>query len=120
MDKKALLGSAAGGLAMLAFAFGLLLLIGQPLDIRSLAENLLVTGLVSLLAPIAGGFLAGLIGKGHARQAGLLAGLGASLVVLVFWLANTGLTWEAALSGLALVFVWGALARIGAVLALPR
>ncbi len=120
MDKKVILGSAAGGLAMLAFALGLLLLSGQPLNISSLADNLLVTGLVSLLAPFAGGFLAGLISKSHTRQAGLLAGLGASLVVVLIWLVNAGVTWETIVSGLALVFVWVVLARIGAGFALPR
>jgi hypothetical protein len=120
MDKKVILGSAAGGLAMLAFALGLLLLMGQPMDVRTLADNLLVTALISLLAPFAGGFLAGLIGTGHPRQAGLLAGLGASLVVMLIWLVNAGASWEAIISGLALVFVWAVLSRIGAGLALPR
>lgn len=114
MDKRAVVGGVVGGLAMLIFSLGLLLLTGLSFNVTSLANNMLASVIIMLMAPFAGGFLAGLIAKAHARQAGVLAGLGASLLVLFSWLVIAGISWAAVTSGLVTVFVWVNLSRWGA------
>ena len=73
-----------------------------------------------LLAPVAGGFLSGLIGKSNPLQAGLIAGLLAGLVVFIGWIAYAGLQVESILSGIVIVFLWVILARVMAGFAQPR
>lgn len=73
-----------------------------------------------LLSPIAGGFIAGLIGKYNPRRAGLIAGFVGSMVLFMLWLVFSGVTWQAMISGLVVLFVWVFLARIGAGLSLTH
>lgn len=114
MNKRTVVGGVTGGVATFIFSLGLLLLTGRSLDVTSLANNMLVSVMIMLMAPIAGGFVAGLVALSQVRQAGLLAGMGASLVVVISWLMMSAFSWEAVTSGLVIVFVWVYLSRLGA------
>ena len=115
MNKKVGLGGVAGALVMLVFAFGSLLVInGFSLDQIAMPSNALLSLIIMLMSPIAGGFMAGLIAHEKPRQAGLLAGLMAGLLVLIAWLVMVGILWETLLSGLVVIFVWIFLSRLGA------
>jgi Na+/proline symporter len=108
------LAGVAGALMMLVFAFSSLLIInGFSLDQIALPSNALLSLIIMLMSPIAGGFLAGLIAQEKPRQAGLIAGLIAGLVVLIAWLVMVGYLWETLLSGLVVMFVWIFLSRLG-------
>ncbi len=121
MDKKVILGGVGGGLVILAFALSILLIVNSffPGMVAN-GDNLLVGMIPLLLAPIAGGFLAGLIGRPNPRQAGLIAGLLASLVIFIGWLVIVGLSVETILSGLVIIFLWVILARLFAGFSQPR
>jgi len=121
MDRKVVLGGIGGGLVILAFALSILLIINSFFpDLIANGSNLLIGMIPLLLAPIAGGFLAGLIGRTNPLHAGLIAGLLASLVVFIGWLVVVGLSVETILSGLVIVFLWVILARLFAGFAQPR
>jgi hypothetical protein len=121
MDRKVVLGGIGGGLVILAFALSILLIINSFFPgLIANGSNLLIGMIPLLLAPIAGGFLAGLIGRTNPLQAGLIAGLLASLVVFIGWLVVVGLSVETILSGLVIVFLWVILARLFAGFAQPR
>lgn len=113
MDKKIILGGFLGGAAIVVvgvvilFAFN-----GFAPGLLASTTNVLL-GLVPLvLAPIGGGFLAGLIGKSNPKLAGLIAGLLAALVLIIGWLIVVGLTYETIVGGLVVGFVWVILARV--------
>lgn len=115
MNKKVGLGGVAGALVMLVFAFGSLLVINRfSLDQIAMPSNALLSLIIMLMSPIAGGFLAGLIAPERPRQAGLFAGLLAGMMVLIAWLAIMGIFWDTLLSGLVVMFVWIILSRLGA------
>jgi hypothetical protein len=115
MHKKTGLGGAAGALGMLVFALGGLLVInGFSLEQITSPSNALLSLILMLMSPVAGGFLAGLIAQENFRQAGLFAGLIAGLVMLLAWLVMVGILWETLLSGLVVTFVWILLSRLGA------
>ena len=115
MDKRVIWGGVAGGGVTLIFALGILLIFNRfSLVFVTSTDNMLINLAAILLAPIAGGFLAGIIAVEKPRLAGLIAGLGASLFVFILWLVISGLVMESALSGLVISFVWVFLARIGA------
>jgi hypothetical protein len=121
MDKKVILGGVVGAIVILAFAFSILLIINSFFPgLISGANNLLIGLIPFLLAPVAGGFLAGLIGRQDPLKSGLMAGVIASLIVFIAWLVIAGLSLETILSGLVIVFVWVVLARIAAGFAQPR
>lgn len=121
MDKKVLWGGLAGSVVILAFAISMILIVNSFFPGLISGTNNLLIGLIPLLlAPAGGGFLAGLVGRSNPRQAGLIAGLVASLVVFVAWLVFVGLSLETILSGLVIVFVWVILARVMAAFAQPR
>ncbi len=121
VDRKVIWGGIGGGAAILAvgvvvlFAFN-----GFAPGLLASTGNVLI-GLVPLvLAPIAGGFLAGLIAKPDPKRAGLIAGLLAALVLLAGWLVVVGLTLDAVVGGLVVGFIWVILARVFAGFAVPR
>jgi hypothetical protein len=115
MNKKVGLGGVAGALVMMMFSFGSLVVInGFSLDQIALPSNALLSLIIMLMAPIAGGFIAGLIAQENLQQAGLFAGLIAGLTVLLAWLAMMGILWDTLLSGLVVMFVWIFLSRLGA------
>jgi hypothetical protein len=115
MNNKVGLGGLAGALVMLVFALGSLLVInGFALDQIAMPSNALLSLIIMIMSPIAGGFVAGLIVQEQPRQAGLLAGLIAGLGVSIAWSAMMGNSWETLLSGLVVVFMWTLLSRLGA------
>jgi hypothetical protein len=115
MHKKVILGGIMGGLTTLLFSLGSLLLFNRfSLNSLYTPDNLLLNLVTMLISPFAGGFLAGLIGQSSPKRAGLLAGLGASLIIIIAWVVISGLSWSAILNGLIVGFVWVVLSRIGA------
>lgn len=120
MDKKVIWGGIAGGIVTIVFALALLLVINSFItDPLSSTGNLLISLLVMLLAPIAGGFMAGLVGQSNPMQAGLLTGLIAGLFILIAWLFIAGISLQTILSGLVILFVWVVLARVASGFARP-
>lgn len=121
MDKKTILGGLSGALTILAIAFSILLIINSFFPSLALGSaSLLVSLIPFLLAPAAGGFVAGLIARTSPLQAGLIAGLVASLIVFVAWLSLVGLSLKTVLSGLVIVFVWVVITRVFAGYAQPK
>lgn len=120
MNKRVILGGVVGGVVVLAFAFSILLLFNGALPALTSGSSLWVSLLPMMLAPVAGGFLSGLIGKTNPRQAGLIAGSLAGLVIFVGWVILSGLSLETVLSGVVIVLLWVVLARTMAGFAQPR
>ena len=115
MDDRITSASVVGAVVMVTFALGILVLFSDfSLDFVSTVNATLFNLAAVLMAPIAGGFVAGLIGSTNPRQAGLLAGLGGAFVILFSWLAIAGLSLETTLSGLVIGLVWVFLSRLGA------
>lgn len=121
MNRRVILGGITGGVAILAVGVVVLLAFnGFAPGLLAGTSNVLI-GLVPLvLAPIAGGFLSGLIAKSDPKRAGLIAGLLATLVLLIGWLIVVGLTFDTVVGGLVVGFVWVILARIFAGFAAAR
>ena len=114
MNKKVLIGGMVGGAVTLVFAFALLLVLnGLFMDLVSISNNVVVGFITIMFAPVAGGFLAGMIGRQDSLKAGLIAGLTASLFVFAAWLLVSGLSFQTILTGLAIIFVWVVLSRVG-------
>ncbi len=121
MDKKVIIGGGVGALVTLVFALGILLFLQDALsNTLSSGGNMVISLLTILLAPVAGGFLAGLIGKTKPRQAGLITGLTAGIFVFVAWIVMTGFSFQTLLSGLVIVFVWVVMARLASGFAHPK
>ena len=120
MGKRVILGGVVGGIVILAFAFSILLIVNSLFPELVTGSNLWIGLVPMLLAPVAGGFLSGLIGKTNPLRAGLIAGVIAGLVVFVGWVAYVGLQVETILSGIVIVFLWVILARAMAGFAQPR
>lgn len=115
MDDRITLASVVGAVVMVTFALGILVLFSDfSMHFVSTLNATLFNLAAVLMAPIAGGFVAGLIGRTNPRQAGLLAGLGGAFVILFSWLAISGLSLETTLSGLVIGLVWVFLSRLGA------
>ncbi len=113
MEKKVIFGGIAGAAVIIIFMLALTLVFDSFLTkLISSTSNVLISLLVVLLAPIAGGFLAGLVGKSNPFQAGLLAGLIAGVFMFIAWLVIVGFSLETVLSGLVILFVWVVLARV--------
>ena len=113
MEKKVIFGGIAGAAVIIVFTLALTLVFDSFLtELISSTSNVLISLLVVLLAPIAGGFLAGLVGKSNPLQAGLLAGLIAGVFMFIAWLVIVGFSLETVLSGLVILFVWVVLARV--------
>jgi hypothetical protein len=113
MNKKVISGGVIGALVIFLISFGLLLLLNQILtDLAISTTNLVVSLIIFLLAPVGGGFLAGLIGSPNPLRAGLLAGSIAGLMILVSFLLIFGFSFQTLLSGLVVVFVWVILSRV--------
>jgi hypothetical protein len=120
MDRKILLGGIVGGALILIFALGPLIGFGILEGGNIAQDSLLFTLAMMFLAPIAGGFLAGLISRADPHRAGLLAGLVGSMALFILYLVFSGVSWQATVSGLVVVFVWTFLARIGSGFAATR
>ena len=120
MNKRVILGGVVGGVVILAFSFSILLLLDGVLPALASGSTPWMGLLPMMLAPVAGGFLSGLIGKADPRKAGLIAGLLAGVVVFIGWVAYTGLSLDTILSGIVIVLLWVILARVMAGFAQPR
>lgn len=115
MNKKWVLGAVIGAFTILGFSIIMLVSLTSFLAKVVSAPAVTILSLITLLlAPIAGGFLAGLIGKSDPRRAGLFAGLSASLVILAAWLVISGVTYQTFVSGLIIGFMWVFIARTAA------
>ena len=100
-------------LSLLSAAFGFYLIT----LITSSRATTLLSILLIVLCPFAGGFLTGLlVGKDHARQ-GLITGLAAGLCLAIAALIMLGFTTEYALVSIFLVLSWAFFSRLGASLA---
>jgi hypothetical protein len=121
MDKKVILGGGVGALVTLVFALGILLFLeGLHTGFLSSGSNMVISLLIILLAPIAGGFLAGMISRSKPRQAGMMTGLAAGCLIFAAWIVVTGFSFETLLSGLVIVFVWVVMARAASGFAPPK
>lgn len=113
MDKKVVLGGVLGGLTILAvgvvilFAFN-----GFAPGLLANTSNVFLGLIPLVIAPIAGGFLAGFIARKDPKKAGLIAGVLAALVLLIGWLIVVGLSLDTVVGGIAVGLVWVVLARI--------
>ena len=70
MDKRVILGGVIGGIVILAFGFSILLIVNSFFPTLVAGSNIWIGLVPMLLAPVAGGFLSGLIGKSNPLQAG--------------------------------------------------
>ena len=120
MNKRVILSGLVGGVVILAFSFSILVIVNSIFPALTSGSNLWMGLLPMMLAPVAGGFLSGLIGKPNPLQAGLIAGLLAGLIVFIGWVVYTGLSVETILSGIVIVLLWVVLARVMAGFAQPR
>lgn len=118
ITNRGVLGGVLGAMIALLFSLGSLLLfydfsLGLLVSIRNMPLGLIIL----VLAPIAGGFSAGMIGKDDVRRAGLIARVGASSVVFITWLFISWGALDEALSGLVVGLVWIFLSYFGSSLA---
>lgn len=121
MDKKVIIGGLVGALVTLMFALGILFLLeGLLSELISSISNLAVSFITILLAPVAGGFLAGLIGRSNPLQAGLIAGVAAGIILFAAWVVITGFSIETLLSAVVIIFVWVVMARLASGFARPK
>jgi len=119
--RKAIIGGMIGGFIILAFAFSIVYLMSDlfPEFIVGGATSLINLA-PALIAPIAGGFLAGLLAKENAKLAGWIAGGLAGAVVLVGWVILMGFFFQVFLRGLILGIVIAFVARVFSGFARPR
>ena len=120
MERPILLGAIIGATLMLIFALGSLLGFGFSEGMYFTQNHPFYALVIMSLSPIAGGFLAGMISRPNPRRAGMLAGLVGSMILFILWLVFSGVSWQAVVSGLVVVFVWTFLARFGARLSSSR
>lgn len=119
--KKVLIGSAAGAFTTLFLTFGILFGLTAFSDgLTTSTANTVISTITILLAPVAGGFLAGLIGRTNPKKAGLFSGLSASLVILIAWLILTGISSSTLVSGVVIIFIWVLLSRLASGFVRPR
>ena len=116
MDRKIILGATLGAVTTLGLSFGILFgltAIFGSLTTSSTSKVISAFGTISiLLPPVAGGFLAGLVGRSNPKKAGLFSGLSASLVILIAWLIMSGFNSSTLITGVVIVFIWVVLARL--------
>ena len=120
MNKRVILGGVVGGVVILGFSFSILVIVNSIFPGLTTGSNLWMGLLPMTLAPVAGGFLSGLIGKTNPLLAGTIAGLLAGLAVFIGWVVFTGLRMDTILSGIVIVLLWVVLARVMAGFAQPR
>ena len=121
INKKVILGSLVGALATLLLTFGILFgLITFSDGINVSTANVVISTITVLLAPVTGGFVAGLIGRSNPQHSGTFSGLIASLVIFIAWIVISGLNGSTLLSGVVIVFIWVMLARLAAGFLKPK
>lgn len=109
--QKSILGGIVGGLVILVFALSIVFLMNSLYPEFSADEVGLIGLAPALLAPMAGGFLAGLLAKEVAHQAGWIAGGLAGIVILITWVFLMGFSVQAILRGIVLCLVIAMVAR---------
>jgi len=113
MDRKTIIGGIVGAIVTLLFALGILYFMESVIKLMlSSISNVVISLLTILLAPMAGGFLAGLISPVKPLKAGLITGLTAGIFILIAWVVIMGFSYGTLLSGCMIVFVWVVLARL--------
>jgi hypothetical protein len=113
LNKRVIVGGIVGAVVILVFSVGILWGFGSfSGQWGSSTANMVISAFTILITPIAGGFTAALIGKSQPHKAGLIAGLGASLVIFIALLIMMGISGSTLLSGLVIGFIWVAMARI--------
>jgi hypothetical protein len=106
MERRVILGGLVGGVVTLLFAFSIVFLLNSYLPELYTSEGSWVLGLLpALLAPMAGGFLAGVIARPKVREAGTIAGGLAGGVILVGWLVLMGGSFAVVLRGAVIALV---------------
>lgn len=109
---RVILSGIAGGLATLIFALALIYLMSSIFPgYLSLDTNSALRLLPAFLAPVAGGFLAGLLAKEKAKQAGWIAGSLAGIVMLSGWVWLMGFGFQVVLRGIVVFLVVTGLTR---------
>lgn len=112
MERRVLLGGLAGGVVTLLFAASIVFLLDSYLPGLYASDGSWILGLLpALLAPMAGGFLAGVIAQQNVRQAGAIAGGLAGGVILVGWLIVMGVSLTMVLRGAVVALVVFVFAR---------
>ena len=115
LNNRIFLGGIAGAVVIFLISFGLLILFNQILTVLTVSTANIVVGLiVFFLAPVGGGFLAGMIGRPNPLRAGLIAGSVASVMILISFFLIFGFSFQTLVSGLVVVFVWIFLSRFSA------
>ena len=115
MDRKVILGGILGAVLIFVFSFGLLLLFNQALlTLAAFTTNFMVSLVIFLLAPLAGGFIGGMIGKVNPHRVGLIAGTLAGVMLLAAFSFVSGFSLQTLSTGLVVLFVWVVLARTSA------
>lgn len=109
---RVIISGVVGGVATLVFALALIYLMSSffPNDF-SLGADSSLTLLPAFLAPIAGGFLAGLLAKDQAKQAGWIAGVLAGVVMLISWIWLMGFGYQVVLRGVVVFLLVAGLTR---------
>ncbi|MBG0770737.1 MAG: hypothetical protein H0S82_03465 [Anaerolineaceae bacterium] len=119
--QKVILGGVVGGLVTLIFAISLVFVMNSLLPDQFSFGTTGLTGLVPvLLAPMAGGFLSGLLAKEQAKQAGWITGGLAGTVILIGWIALMGFNLQTTLRGVVLCMVVAIIARLFSGFAQPK
>ena len=119
--RKLILGGVAGGAVTLIFALSLVFVMNSLFPDQFSLSSAGLTGLAPvLLAPMAGGFLAGLLAKGQAKQAGWIAGGLAGAVILIGWIVLMGFSYQVTLRGVVLCLVISLVARLFSGFAQPK
>ncbi len=112
MKRRVILGGLTGGMVTLLFVFSIAFLFNSFLPgIYTSGENWILGLLPLLLAPMAGGFLAGVIARQDLRKAGTIAGGLAGIVILVGWLFLMSGSFTMVLRGAVIALIVFAFAR---------
>lgn len=119
--RKVIFSGVVGGIVILVFAFFIVFLMRDLYPGLFSADQTNLFGLApALIAPMAGGFLAGLLAKEKAKQAGWVAGGLAGLAILVGWVLLMGFSVQTILSGLVLGIVIAIVSRVFSGFAEPQ
>ncbi|MCJ7696008.1 MAG: hypothetical protein MUO40_11385 [Anaerolineaceae bacterium] len=73
--------------------------------------------LIIVISPLAGGFLTGLLVKNRREVAGLISGIGSSIIISIAAILLLGFTNQYLLIEIFLIVSWAFLSRLGATLA---
>lgn len=119
--RKMILGGLVGGMVTLIFAISLVFVMNTLLsDQISIDASGWMSLVPVLLAPMAGGFLSGLLAKEQAKQAGWIAGGLAGAVIMIAWIVLMGFNYQMILRGVVLCLVIAVVTRVFSGFAQPK